>query len=129
MFANQETGHVSVAHSVNVWVVGHTHIPLVELLVIADGGVQLANEAEQPGHLVIDHHEQMVKASPVAQASQVELIVPADMVGKGAGGARGSVPTIHTVPGVTAMVNPTLVHRITLKLATIRSDKNNEPLT
>lgn len=113
MFANQETGHVAVAHRVYVRVVGHSHVPLIELLVISDAGVQLANEAEQPCHLVIDNHECMIKASPVTQPSQMQFIVLADMVGKGAGGARSSVPTIDTVPGITSVVNPTLIHGIT----------------
>ena len=73
MLPNDQTGDLAVGDSLDVGVVGHGHVPLVEGLVVADGGVLRPDVADQPGDLLVHHHEGRVEPSPVAESSQLEL--------------------------------------------------------
>ena len=58
-------GEVRIAHSTNVWIIGHRNVPLVEGLIIADGGVFIPNVGWHPCYFVIHEGIFQIKFRPV----------------------------------------------------------------
>ena len=73
VFPDDQTGDLAVGDRLDVRVVGHRHVPLVEVLVVPDDGVLGPDVADQAGALLVHHHVGRVEPSPVAQSSQLEL--------------------------------------------------------
>ena len=112
VFPDDQTGDLAVGDRLDVWVVGHRHVPLVEVLVVPDDGVLGPDVADQAGSLLVHHHVGRVEASPVTKSSQLELDVLGDDVGDGAGTAGRPVPTVDALPDVAVLVHPALVRLV-----------------
>ena len=91
MFPNHQTGDLAVGDGLDLGVVGHAHVPLVEALVVPDDRVLRPDVADEAGGLLVHDHVGRVEAGPVAESSQLELDVLGDEVGDGAGTAGGAV--------------------------------------
>ena len=64
MLPYHHAGHLGEANSINFWVVNHTHVPLVECLVVLYLGVLLANVRDQAGLLIVSDHVVGIKVRP-----------------------------------------------------------------
>ena len=115
MLPNEQTGHIRVADSANIWIICHRHVPLIKSLIILNRGMLLSNVADKSSDGLISDHVGCIKASSITQTPEPELDVLGDDIGQGAGRAGRPVPAVDTVPGITGVVNPALIRFIPFK--------------